>query len=282
MSKNKSTRKSLHDLNSQYWNQQRIRSCSARFNRCVRFPQHGASAPFLDEQPSFTSSEVPQDQYKEMPYSAVGKILFRSARPGQCNVVEDAYGSAWAIGPRTIMTVAHNLYETNCGQFSSNIVFAPVFGSDQSVELYSVVSYRFPPAYPQIPSANNDVAICILDRELNADVGFIQPLTHQPINAGRLLALGYPSNHSLQKMWQCDGEFVAELSDPDDRIAMGSDFRGGSSGGPWTFQVGETWRARGHQVGPYPGQAGDIQGSTYYGDQVVELLEWADLDLRTV
>ncbi|CAD73680.1 probable glutamyl endopeptidase [Rhodopirellula baltica SH 1] len=282
MSKNARKRKSLHKLNSKYWNQQRFGSCPERCNRCVRFPQRGAAASFLDEQPSFTSSEVPQDQYKEMPYSAVGKILFRSARAGQCNVMEDAYGSAWAIGPRTIMTVAHNLYETNCAQFSSNIVFVPGFGSDQPTALYSVVSYRFPSAYPEIPSSNNDVAICILDRDFDADVGFIEPLTHQVVGGDRLLALGYPSNHSLQNMWQCDGEFVTELSDPEDRIAMSSDFRGGSIGGPWALHVGETWRARGHQVGPYPGQAGDIQGSTYYGDQVVELLEWAGSILRTV
>ena len=251
-------------------------SCLAWCSAMVHFSRRDAAAAMLDEQPAFQSSEVPSNHYDVLPYSAVGKILFRTSQPGQCHVpYVDAYGSAWAIGPRVIMTVAHNLFEANCGQFSSNIVFVPGSGSGQPPEIYSVISYRFPTAFPQIPSVNNDVAVGILDRDLHSDVGFVEPVTLQALSGDRLLSLGYPSNHSMQRMWQCEGEFVHELSDPNDRIVMASDFRGGSSGGPWVQRDGDTWVARGHQVGPYPGQAGDLQGSTYYGDQVVELLQWA-------
>ena len=281
--KKKSKCKSIHKRNAEFWSRRRLNASQPRRLSAFQFPQELGAPNILSDQPSFQSSEVPLDLYNELPYSAVGKLVFMGSPPWACNAPRvEQYGSAWSIGRRAIMTVAHNIFDTNCREFSTNIVFIPGANDLSTPELYSVIGYRFPDAYPDIPSANNDVAVCILDRDLDADVGETPPLVHQPLEGDRFLQLGYPSNHSMQNMWQCDGEFAPEKSSKTDRIVMGSDFGGGSSGGPWLVQSNGNWFARGHQVGPFPGQAGDFQGSSYYGDQVEALLEWAGGASRVV
>ena len=273
-------RETVHQQNLRFWSTGKLSSAIPRRVAERSASPQSAPRPLLSTVGNFNSQPVTDVSYLDPPYHSVGKLTFRSTDFwANCSLVEP-YGTAWVIGNRTIMTCAHNIYESNCNAYSTNIVFNRAFnGTRNPQDMYSVVAYRIIPEYPTVPSANNDVAVCIVDRDFPDDILRIPPIIN-PSSSGyqTCKAVGYPGNKpdGLNKMWSCDGDFMPQLSDPDDRIVMASDFGGGSSGGPWVVQTNDGLRALGLQVGPAPGAAGNYQGSAYFGSKVNALVDWAN------
>ena len=155
--KNKGNRKSIHESNLEFWNSKRIANAipnkKAVFPRAVSPVDSSFSASPLSDLGEFSSSLLEDDDYAVAPFNTVGKLVFRSTdHLNFCGPVEP-YGSAWIIGPRTIMTVAHNIYESNCGAFSTQIAFLLGFNSIPDPQrVYSIMEYRYVPEYLGVPS----------------------------------------------------------------------------------------------------------------------------------
>lgn len=267
-----SEQKSIHENNLDFWTPDRMKSCIPKPRRLL--------GPTLESTPAlaqgaFESRPVGDAEYNNSPFSAIGKLTFSGVNWQTCSGVQPYSGTAWLIAPRIIMTVAHNLYEVNCRDESSNIVFHAGFKSGTASEMYSVVNFKYVDAYPTNPASRNDVGIGILDRDAGS-LGLIPPSVPVVSDLRKILAIGYPGNHDNgQNMWMCEGEYSPELSS-NDEIVMASDFGGGSSGCPWIVPTEQGFRAIGTQVGRPSGQSGEYSVSGLFGPQVDYLVAWAE------
>ncbi|WP_044300421.1 trypsin-like serine peptidase [Rhodopirellula sallentina] len=191
---------------------------------------------------SEVSTAAGQDRPSQNIARAVGKLIIRlPINHGS----PYASGSAFLTGPNTLMTCAHNLFDSNTRNWSRALEFYPGydFYSDQPQPFARVLSAAIPKAYLENPLSNHDLAICRLDTNIGEHIGV--ELTPQVVehveffDSARVDILGYPAGSGFdfgKQLWRSRGRFLFGVSgggEDDFAPTFATDFGGGASGGPW-------------------------------------------------
>lgn len=173
---------------------------------------------------------------------AVGKMVIRLAgKPAS----QFASGSAFITGPNTIMTCAHNLFDSNERRWSAGLEFYPSydFYSTQSRPACRIVSGIIPRAYLNNPLSNHDIAICRVDQNIGDLLGVeLPPMEIKDIeffDRHVVDIMGYPAGSGFdfgKQLWRSRGRFLFGVrggADDDYSPSLATDFGGGASGCPW-------------------------------------------------
>jgi V8-like Glu-specific endopeptidase len=181
---------------------------------------------------------------------AIGKLFIQLASDPSKPL---ATGSAWIMGPSTIATAAHNLYDTNTGRWSRALAFFP--GFDYYKMGTKPVSCRITSAYVSReymsnPATNLDLAICFTDIHIGDIVDAkIETQTIRSadfFDSNPVAIVGYPAGSGFdfgKQMWKSIGAYLfGQRSGPtgDAAPVMATDFGSGASGCPWIIRDGET------------------------------------------
>ena len=173
---------------------------------------------------------------------AIGKIVIRL--PGK-HAGQVASGSAFVTGPNTIMTCAHNLFDSNERQWSQGLEFYPGydFYSSNPLPACRVISGVIPAAYLENPLTNHDIAICRVDCNIGELVGTeLAPFQIDNIDfydRHWVDIMGYPAGSGFdfgKQLWRSRGRFLFGVSgggEDEYAPAIATHFGGGASGCPW-------------------------------------------------
>ena len=190
------------------------------------------------------------------PLRAIGK-LFIQIDPNRPQSL--ASGSAWVIGPNTIATAAHNLFDSNTRTWSHALYFYPGFDyylandyptneTGESPITCQIISGYLPAAYLQNPTTDVDIAICHTDINVGDRLG--QTIAWQIIDdidyyqSRPIAILGYPATSGFdfgKQLWRSVGDmlFSRQTSTTTDPApVMATSFGSGASGGPWLVPDG--------------------------------------------
>jgi V8-like Glu-specific endopeptidase len=175
---------------------------------------------------------------------AVGKLFIQIASDPLKPL---ATGSAWIIGPSTIATAAHNLYDTNTRRWSRALGFFPAFdyykiGESEPISC-RITSAYISREYMSNPATNLDLAICYTDINIGDIVDAKIETQTIPsddfFDSNPVAIVGYPAGSGFdfgKQMWKSIGTYLfGQRSGPDSDAApvMATDFGGGASGCPW-------------------------------------------------
>jgi len=195
-------------------------------------------------QPFTNSRVVPIANLKTLfPQRTVGKLFFTA--PDGTNFV----CSASVIRHKLISTAGHCIYDTVVNQFNSNFLFVP--GLQNGVGPYgswtwtnAVVSGVWVAGSGSVPNAGDFGVILLANKVVGSgspkrigDVtGFLGYKTNA-ILGNQLTVVGYPCNlDSCNLPQRTDAQ--SEVSAAPNTAQLGSDSRGGVSGGPWVQDWG--------------------------------------------
>ncbi|SMP65672.1 hypothetical protein SAMN06265222_109120 [Neorhodopirellula lusitana] len=193
-------------------------------------------------EPTQSERTIPADLASVAP--AIGKLAIRL--PGK-QAGQTASGSAFITGPNTIMTCAHNLFDSNERQWSQGLEFHPGydFYSPHQRPTCQIVSGMIPKAYLDNPLTNNDVAICRVDCNIGDIMGAelpIQEIDNVGFYDDRWVdILGYPAGSGFdfgKQLWRSRGRFLFGVSgggEDDYSPVVATHFGGGASGCPWVY-----------------------------------------------
>ncbi|EMI40421.1 trypsin-like serine peptidase [Rhodopirellula sp. SWK7] len=182
---------------------------------------------------------------------AIGKLVIRL--PGN-HAGQFASGSAFITGPNTLMTCAHNLFDSNERTWSQALEFYPGydFYSNEPHPVCRVVSAVIPKAYLNNPLSNHDLAICRVDSNIGDQVGAelaIQTVGNiEFFDSARVDIMGYPAGSGFdfgKQLWCSRGRFLFGVSGGGDEYAptFATDFGGGASGCPWVVTDPDSGRS---------------------------------------
>lgn len=173
---------------------------------------------------------------------AIGKMVIRLAgKPAS----QFASGSAFVTGPNTIMTCAHNLFDSNERQWSAGLEFYPNydFYSNEPRPACRIVSGIIPRAYLDNPLSNHDIAVCRVDQNIGDLIGAeLPPMELNDIgffDRNIVDVMGYPAGSGFdfgKQLWRSRGRFLFGVRggvDDDFSPAVATNFGGGASGCPW-------------------------------------------------
>jgi hypothetical protein len=176
---------------------------------------------------------------------AIGKLIIRL--PGQ-QTGPFASGSAFVTGPNTIMTCAHNLFDSNERVWSRGLEFYPGydFYSSERRPACRVVSGTIPRAYLDNPLTNHDIATCRVDVNIGDLIGTelpIQPLMNIDFfDTHHVDIIGYPAGSGFdfgKQLWRSRGHYLFGVSGgggDDFAPTIATNFGGGASGCPWVYR----------------------------------------------
>lgn len=180
---------------------------------------------------------------------AIGKLFIQvSSDPRQ----PLATGSAWIIGPSTIATAAHNLYDSGTRQWSRGLAFYPGFDyyanhrRDANPPSCRIIGGYLPREYMTNPATNLDLAICYTDCNIGDIVD--ARIETKPIDRpeffdeNSVAIVGYPAGSGFdfgKQMWRSVGSYLyGQRNSPTGNPApvMATNFGGGASGCPWLIR----------------------------------------------
>ncbi len=198
---------------------------------------------------TFLAASRTDDAIRTKQLQAIGKLVIHLAggRPD-----EFASGSAWISGPNTIVTCAHNLFDSNTRRWSMGLEFYPGydFYSQKPLPVCRVISATISKGYLENPLTNHDWAICKVDCNIGDMVGAEISLQAIPgidfFDSTPVLISGYPAGSGFdfgKQLWQSRGEFLFGMSgggEDDFAPAVATSFGGGTSGCPWLAKDPET------------------------------------------
>lgn len=192
----------------------------------------------------FTTSRVfPDAAVSTYPYRAVGKLFFRDPRTGTNNVC-----SGSVINSRLILTAGHCVFDTARNYFFDNFLFVPAFRAGAApFQQWGWAFVRTTTAWVNGTGSfpnNGDFAIIEANdrvvggssRRIGDVVGFLGFVTNNLIGQ-HVTTLGYPVNLDNGQRMQTTGAETRGVVGFN-AAELGSDQRGGSSGGPWIRDFG--------------------------------------------
>jgi V8-like Glu-specific endopeptidase len=212
------------------------------------------------------------------PYSAVGRLNFQEKGVW-------THCSASLILRSVIVTAAHCIQDFGAGKRTfKNWTFVPAFFSRNDPDSTPITpygswewqAYVVPKSWTDGSdtssgdASNNDLAVIVLKKDEDKDrfVGdltgwlrygqtagyFVKSARTGELTTAAITTLGYPGGSDDGKIMQrCDGPSYMTLLGETLQIYQGSDFTGGSSGGPWVANFG--FREPVFSEGIDPGQA---------------------------
>lgn len=193
----------------------------------------------------FTTSRVfPDAAVSTYPYRAVGKLFFRDPRTGTNNVCTGS-----VINRRLILTAGHCVFDTARNYFFDNFLFVPAFRAGAApFQQWSWAFVRTTTAWVNgtgsFPNDGDFAIIEAVDRVVGSGapqrigdvVGFLGFVTNSLIGQ-HVTTLGYPGNLDNGQRMQTTGAETRRVVGFN-AAQLGSDQRGGSSGGPWIRDFG--------------------------------------------
>ena len=193
----------------------------------------------------FTTSRVfPDAAVSTYPYRAAGKLFFRDPRTNTNNVCTGS-----VINRRLILTAGHCVFDTARNYFFDNFLFVPAFRAGAApFQQWSWAFVRTTTAWVNGTGSfpnNGDFAIIeAVDRVVGSGaprrigdvVGFLGFVTNSLIGQ-HVTTLGYPVNLDNGQRMQTTGAEARRVVGFN-AAEIGSDQRGGSSGGPWIRDFG--------------------------------------------
>lgn len=222
----------------------------------------------------FTSSRVfPDTKTTTYPTTTVGKLFF--TQPGVGNFI----CSGAVIRHRLIITAGHCVHRGSGGQggFFTNFNFVPALRGatapyGQWGWSYVIVTNTWATGNGNVPNAADYALIEPQDRTVSGVVRKISYFTgylgYQTLkqHPNHITALGYPANHdSATRMHEVNAGTFRNIAGKN-TYEIGSDMRGGSSGGPWVQNFGVV--AAGQSGGTNPG-TNRVVAVTSYGPTAV-------------
>ena len=182
----------------------------------------------------FTRYEV-SASYTSYPYVTVGKVFFKlNGGNWVC--------SAASIGNYAVWTAGHCVHGGKGSTYVSNFVFVPAY-KDGNAPLGQWTAHHFWTKTDWINNSNRrrDMGGAVLNtrngQKISQAVGWLGFAWNYPYEQNWVV-LGYPADAPFngQRMWRCNAPFAYKLSPSGggpETQAIGCDFTGGSSGGPW-------------------------------------------------
>lgn len=193
----------------------------------------------------FSSSRVfPDAATTTFPYSTVGKLFFTQPGAG------DFICSAAVIRARLLLTAGHCVHKGSGGSngFFTNFNFVPALRGSTAPYgqwgwAYAIVTGTWANGNGDVPNAADYALIETVDRTISGVVRkvsfFTGSLGYQTLRLmpNHVHLLGYPGNHDkATRMHQVAAESFRMTTS--NTVELGSDMRGGSSGGPWIQNFG--------------------------------------------
>jgi hypothetical protein len=176
------------------------------------------------------------------PWKAVGKLFFTGATGGSFVC------SASVVRNRVIATAGHCVYDTVVNRFHSNFFFVP--GFDNGASPYGGFSWSlasttgsWAAGNGSVPNAADFGVIVAANKVVSAQVRRIGDLTGwlgwktNALVGNNISAMGYPCNLDSCQILQRTSAHVLRTRAPNS-AEIGSDHRGGASGGPWAQDFG--------------------------------------------
>ena len=193
------------------------------------------------------TSKVPDDAPESL--NAVGKLFIQTTADPLRPL---ASGSAWIIGPSTLATAAHNLYDHSTGRWSRRLQFHAGFNyydPPPPTHVCEITSGYLPRRYLQNPSSEVDFAILYTDCNIGDAVGHALPWeTVDSLDAyedDAVAIVGYPATSGFdfgKQMWRSVGSLLfGRFNRPgaDPSPVMASAMGAGASGGPWIIRTSD-------------------------------------------
>lgn len=183
--------------------------------------------------------------WKTDPYRTIGRINYMVPKP------TGGWASSWCtatpIGPNTIVTAAHCVFDTQKNVWYKNFSFCPAYRNGACP--YGQFAWKnawIPSGYVNASSfpygIRYDVAVLelgpnSLGKGVHQMVGYLSRSWNQPYSQF-IRTVGYPAKfNNGQYSWICDSWTVKTGEDVMD---MGCNSGGGHSGGPWIRGFGST------------------------------------------
>lgn len=176
------------------------------------------------------------------PWRAVGKLFFTGAQGG--NFV----CSASVINRRVVATAGHCVYDTAINRFHSNFLFVP--GYDNGASPFGSFTWSLAATTGSwiagngsVPNAADFGMIVITNKVVSGASRRIGDLTGWlgwktgALVGNAISAMGYPCNLDSCQILQRTSAQVNRTASPNS-AEIGSDHRGGASGGPWVQDWG--------------------------------------------
>jgi V8-like Glu-specific endopeptidase len=198
-------------------------------------PTVGAALPFSGYTGNYYAS-----RWKVYPWNTIGLLTFKIGSTSyRC--------SASAIGPNTIVTAAHCVYDTAANRWYNTFSFCPAYRD--GVCPYGQFAWRrvlIPPGYANASSFNYGIRYDVALIELGTNsagkgvhqmVGTMGLSWNQSYNQ-TIRTVGYPVKYNSGKYsYVCDSTTIAVGTDI---MEMGCNTGGGHSGGPWVRGFGSS------------------------------------------
>ena len=176
------------------------------------------------------------------PWKATGKLFFTGANGG--NFV----CSASVIRQRVVATAGHCVYDTVVNRFHSNFLFVP--GYDNGASPYGSFTWSlatttgsWAAGNGSVPNAADFGMLVVSNKVVGGRLRRIGELTGwlgwktNALLANNVSAMGYPCNLDACQILQRTSAHVLRARAPNS-AEIGSDHRGGASGGPWVQDWG--------------------------------------------
>lgn len=241
---------------------------AVKLHNVEKSSDYGLESTFVEPQEAgtsghpYTTSRVNAYGAKLMtkyPYRAAGKLFYK--------IDSSTYVCSAALITRgVIVTAAHCVAEFGAEKLYSDFTFVPGYsagyapnGTWYAQGLYLKTSYYngTESNYYSGTICENDVAVIILDGTPGDDLGWFgysygNPLTtidFLGFQTIQITQLGYPNSHDSGKKMQRTDSMGYVDDDLFDNTIIGSRQTGGSSGGPWLANFGETATLSGISLG---------------------------------
>ena len=190
------------------------------------------------------------------PLAAVGKLFLQTSPRTDRGL---ATGSAWVVGPDTIATAAHNLFDSNSRTWTHGLRFHAAFDyyaeRTRTPPPVRITAGSVPRRYLENPTTDADIAVCKTEFPIGDILGVNVPwLAVDDIEfyeTHAVAIVGYPGTSGFdfgKQMWRSVGQYLfARQSSPgaDPTPGMASSMGSGVSGGPWIVDVEDGYRAVG-------------------------------------
>jgi V8-like Glu-specific endopeptidase len=192
--------------------------------------------------PFSTRRVEPQAAVEAYPHRAAGKLFFTDAQ-GRASICSGA-----VIAPRLIATAGHCVFDTVVNRFHTNFLFVPAYRRVGTAVTARYGQWNWSTVYTttswvngngSFPNAGDFAILVARDqagRKIGTSTGWLGWRTGG-LAGNHVHVLGYPGNLDNGLLMQENTAHIYALAAPN-AAQIGSDMRGGSSGGAWVENFG--------------------------------------------
>ncbi|NUP86854.1 MAG: serine protease [Burkholderiaceae bacterium] len=169
---------------------------------------------------------VPVPDTTTLPWRCVCQIVIDGLH------AEQALGTGWLAGPRTVFTAGHNLYSHKLGRRARRVTVMPGRCGDVApFDYFRSVRFEVHPQWLAHGDARFDLGVVWLDSDVGYDVGWFGFASRPDEALAELIVntAGYPADKRIGTQWFNAGR-ISHIGTQS--ISYGLDTEGGQSGSP--------------------------------------------------